>query len=837
MQRKTRFNWKLLALGLVVAVIAAFTACSSPTGGGDGGGTVNHTVRFWHAEEEYRDYVTSVPDGSKISAPSLVPMVDEQEFIAWYKEEAFTNEWYFDKDTVTKPTNLHARFNAEDDKVTVTFDANDDGYTGDVPKKQEIVRYMKAEEPTPPTYQDHDFGGWFEEKAATTLWDFSTRVIDNITLYAKWTKHTFYKVTFWNGESEHSSIANAREGFKINAPDPEPTKSGESFIGWYRDETNPVNEWIFETDTVTESINLYAHFNPNGDTVTVTFTLYDDDDPANEAKYSGSDSLTQTITKHTKVKKLAPDPTRDMYGLLGWYVMTAKTPLDTDKEWNFSDRVTSNLTLYTKWISPYKVTFAPNGGTFQDPNKGDPQLVKHGEKAESPGTIQREGYSFDGWWTGSGSNWGRKWTFETDLVVNTMTLTAKWEKIHVVRFNPNGGTFENSGLTTERTQAVKNGDFAPELTVTLNEFSFIAWYTKNGTASGDWGARWEFKNPVMQDMTLTARWVPMHRVIFLDLSEDNPQEVRRVIDNTKIAPPANFERDGRKPVGWYMDPAYRNQWNFNSAVKSSFPLYAKWPSPYTVTFITGKIGTDAIKEVKVWEGDTINKEHEADVPKAGAESKFLYWVDEANPAVKWDLATKQVTRNTRLRPQWDQFNVGEKGPGDGFIIHAPEGGFTLFLDANDTVGVQANYLELAPSNVSTKLSWYTEGNVAGARVDDVAVKNPTTNQQIGRGRQNTSIILNTVTDRAKAEAALKAFEFDDSGTWFLPNIEEFKLLANQKEGFFELANTTADIYWLSNQNLGQYGAFGGAFNSSGTMNSEGAIDKSKQHFVRPVRAW
>ncbi|MCL2601561.1 MAG: InlB B-repeat-containing protein [Treponema sp.] len=846
MQRKTRFNWKLLALSLVVAVIAAFTACSSPTGGGEdySGVTVaTYTVRFWHEKEEYPEYaMRSVPNDSKISEPSLIPGVDDHVFIGWYKENGYQSEWIFDIDTVKRNTDLYALFVHKNDKVSVTFDINNPDYTESAPEAQTIGKYQMATKPNPePQHVDYEFNGWFK-KGATIPWDFSNRVTEDITLEAKWKRHITHTVKFWDDATEYEAlrIEKAREGFPISAPS-EPKKGGEIFVGWYK-ESGFNTEWIFATEKVTGETNLFAHFSQVNDKVTVQFELNDGGDTENPAIYSFDDALlNQSITRYTIAEKPTPNPTRDKYGFRGWFVKNGSVPQNNDTEWNFSDRVRNNLTLYAKWIEPHTVNFDANGGTFEDPDSmGKPQRVKHGENAKSPGNIDREKHSFDGWWTRNGNNWVKKWDFGNDFVLGDMTLTAKWVQEHEVRFNPNGGDFKTGDSpAAERTQTVKNGSMVTEPELAPNEFGLVGWYTNNGTVSGGWGSRWEFdKHTVTKDMTLTARWLPIHTVIFLDDDKDgNDSVTKRILSNTKIVEPTNFLKGDKKPVGWYWDSAHRNKYDFNKPVLSNLILHAKWPSQYEVTFITGKSGADAIKTVKVWEGESVNKDNKGNVPEPGAQNKFLYWVDEANPAMKWDLDMTPVMKDTRLRPKWGQFQVGDKGPGDGYIFHAPEGGFTLYLDANDTVGVQAYYLELAPHNVPTgRLKWYVDGNVTGANV--AAVSNATSQNTVGYGRKNTSIILNSVTDRAKAEAANQASKYDDSGTWFLPNVGEFKLLAAAVHNYFDLDHSASDDYWLSNQTSATSNSgILGAFNSNSTANIKMYVEKNKPNFVRPIRAW
>ena len=69
--------------------------------------------------------------------------------------------------------------------VTLTFNAN--GH-GTAPDAQTVVKGQKATEPTAPTADGYDFGGWYNEVGTTTEFSFNTALSADKTIYAKWTK-------------------------------------------------------------------------------------------------------------------------------------------------------------------------------------------------------------------------------------------------------------------------------------------------------------------------------------------------------------------------------------------------------------------------------------------------------------------------------------------------------------------------------------------------------------------------------------------------------------------------------------------------------------------------
>lgn len=142
-----------------------------------------------------------------------------------------------------------------------------------------------------------------------------------------------YVVTFdSNGGSEVESI-DVFSGQTITEP-AAPTKTGNSFIGWYKDESL-TNVWDFTNDIVTSNITLYAKWRTT-ETYTVTFDTQGGSFV--EPQYVPAGSLVQLPTEPT----IDPDAHAHF---AGWYKeATCETP------WNFeTDTVTADTTIYAQW--------------------------------------------------------------------------------------------------------------------------------------------------------------------------------------------------------------------------------------------------------------------------------------------------------------------------------------------------------------------------------------------------------------------------------------------------------------------------------------------------------
>ena len=202
-------------------------------------------------------------------------------------------------------------------------------------------------------------------------------------------------------------------GDKVTKPN-NPEKTGYVFSGWYK-EASCVNEWNFETETVLGDTTLYAKWTvvdnptPNPDptplkSFTIKFVTNCSDVVADEA-----------ISENNKVS-MPSNIQKEGYTLAGWYLDEAY-----QNEYDFNTPVTSNLTLYAKWVvSEYKVTF--NGTTLPDVE------VKHGEHIEKPSNPTKTGYTFVGWYSDNACT--TVFDFENTIITKDTTIYALFKKIN-----------------------------------------------------------------------------------------------------------------------------------------------------------------------------------------------------------------------------------------------------------------------------------------------------------------------------------------------------------------------------------------------------------------------
>jgi uncharacterized repeat protein (TIGR02543 family) len=102
----------------------------------------------------------------------------------------------------------------------------------------------------------------------------------------------------------------------------------------------------------------------------------------------------------------------------GWYRDEAFTT-----RWDFAqDTVTSNITLYARWIEgqTWTVSFNAGGGTPAPGNR----TVADGGHLETPAGMTNETGKFDGWYKDTA--FVTRWDFAQDTVTSDITLYARW---------------------------------------------------------------------------------------------------------------------------------------------------------------------------------------------------------------------------------------------------------------------------------------------------------------------------------------------------------------------------------------------------------------------------
>lgn len=232
-----------------------------------------------------------------------------------------------------------------------------------------------------------------------TQWDAITKgsyngVLENNLICAK------LEATFTADGTTLAPPQTIDRGGKFTRP-AAPSKENHTFAGWY----NGDEKFDFDADTTNAPnvLELVAKWDINQ--YTVQFV-------------SEHGSFADQTIEHGKPidtdKLIIPDV--DGYTFIGWY-----TDDTYDTEFDFTQPITGNTTVYAKWTAKdYEVRFITEHG-----DAPTSQNVPYNETATDPGKLTAEGYTFIGWYADEAHK--TKFDFSTPITSDTKVY-AKWEK-------------------------------------------------------------------------------------------------------------------------------------------------------------------------------------------------------------------------------------------------------------------------------------------------------------------------------------------------------------------------------------------------------------------------
>ena len=271
------------------------------------------------------EFYTVTLDMSGVGAANMVQYVESgmdstlelSEQYLWYTDAAMTNLASADDlENITGKTTLYALYKNR----TVHFESNGGTAVAD----QTVTYNTVAQKPADPVLVGKAFDGWFTNAQLTTRFDFTTKITQNITLYAKWLP--VYTVTFVDiGGVQLQSPQQIAEGRTVLLPEgcTWTSDTGRVYYGG--------QEVIIVADTeFTGVVNTYS----------VIFM-------------NGNDIHAQLLDIPHGTSVLAPNaPHRDGYRFAGWY---------SDKQclqkFNFADSIRSNTVLYAGWEFDLTLTY------------------------------------------------------------------------------------------------------------------------------------------------------------------------------------------------------------------------------------------------------------------------------------------------------------------------------------------------------------------------------------------------------------------------------------------------------------------------------------------------
>lgn len=232
------------------------------------------------------------------------------------------------------------------------------------------------------------------------------------------------------------------------------SEEGRSFDGWYTSPSGGRKVSSYSQVTTKDDHTLYARW-----TVNKYYLFYD----AN----GGDCSVSGKEVAYQSNYGTLPTPKRTGYAFAGWY-----TARDGGEKVTAERRMgAADTTLYAHWtIDRYLLTYIANGGKCAVADA----WFGYGEDYGELPTPEREGYTFDGWYTDPEN--GAQVTAQTKMGSSPTTIYAHWKaNAYSVTFDANGG-----GNVANK-KVIFGGVYGTLPVPQKQKYVFLGWYTlKNG---------------------------------------------------------------------------------------------------------------------------------------------------------------------------------------------------------------------------------------------------------------------------------------------------------------------------------------------------------------------
>ena len=534
----------------------------------------------------------------------------------------------------------------------VTFNLND--------REQPVVQVIADEtghvqQPEDPVREDYTFTGWYENKrCAGEPFDFTQELHEDVFLYAGWAT-TKIRITLDFGiADEAAQTLNIECGTLLDETAlPEvPAPENSIFAGWCLDAAcmMPVDF----SQPFTKNTTLYACWQRTK--ITVHFDL----------GYYGAEAIQDQIIDLTKDETVQePEmPVRGDegdYRFDGWYVGSGKNR----QLYDFTSVPEEDMTLCAAWTQlRATVTYDLGDGTTET------EKVRIGKNARKYDRIQREGYTFNGWY------YDQKLTSAADMaqleITGDLTVYASWTAL------PRTITYDYNydGAPESVTVEAAYGMIMTEPEEPTREgMVFTGWYTDKRCRKP-----FTFGGMLTEDVKLYAGWgekgaeSQSSSCVLTFYSNDGTDDIYRTEEVARnkfsamrtdgVTYPV---REGYQAFGWYTTPDCQSGTEFdpNSRIKENMDLYVCWKKAYVfeaeLTQLTDiPIGDTGKYEDKLGFGESSNPKGlyliEWDCYNAGASNdyyvSYLY-----NPGSYLEFcitASENVTNATlvlRLTPE------------------------------------------------------------------------------------------------------------------------------------------------------------------------------------------
>ena len=245
------------------------------------------------------------------------------------------------KDGRGKDTDFTKDFSIEvfNNNTTETYTVRFESRGGSNVLNQTIPEGESVSQPPDPTRAGWVFSNWYSDIDLTVVYNFSSPVFSDLTLYASWVdvNKPSYTITFNSNGGSAVGSQSVFEGEHIMRPD-DPVRAGWAFINWYTDTT-----WTLIYN-FSAPVNSNININARWTAAAVTFDRNGGDAEANPRTILVN---TTDIAPRTTLDYLpAQPPVRAGYSFKEWNTLSD----GSGEVFSTTTAVIGNITVYAQWI-------------------------------------------------------------------------------------------------------------------------------------------------------------------------------------------------------------------------------------------------------------------------------------------------------------------------------------------------------------------------------------------------------------------------------------------------------------------------------------------------------
>lgn len=253
-------------------------------------------------------------------------------FDGWYLDYAYTIPWDLEKDVISEPILLYAKWS--EGEYTVNFDSMGGS---EIPSQNIHYNQLASEPATVPIREGYEFTGWYRDIEGSLPWTFSINAINSpTTIYAGWMARQATIVFQNNGGSIISNRIGKTDEIISDQNMPVTIKKGYFFKGWFE------HPGLFGS-VVTSLPGTY----PSGETI--YYAKWEAEDARIVFEENGGSAVADRTGKTNGLisNRNFGETSREGYTLEGWYASD-----------DFSGSVSTQLpevfpaettTYYAKW--------------------------------------------------------------------------------------------------------------------------------------------------------------------------------------------------------------------------------------------------------------------------------------------------------------------------------------------------------------------------------------------------------------------------------------------------------------------------------------------------------